>query len=432
MEKEELNQRQKKKGMSKFTIAILAVIAVCLIIILLLGMRLLNSVSRSDELIFEEAAEDFIITPPPATPSPTPESTPSPTATPEPTPLPMEELYQQTRHSDEVIKRLDEEAADERYINVLLLGVDRRGGKSISNTDVMMVATIDTVNNRLKLTTLMRDMLVNIPGEGYGKLNSAAVKGGMELLFETLNTNFHLNLSEYVLVDFRMFEEVVDALGGVTVRMTAEEISAANDCIAGLNKERGIEYLWDGFIFANEGNVKLTGKQALGYARVRKIDSDFSRTNRKFKILNSVFARFMKADAAKQYSLLEKVLPLVETNMTNQRIIECATKALGMDVAGLQYCRVPFDDTYKSTKYERKSVVMVDVPANALAMHDFIFLSADEVEEAKLLTPGESLPPRTPTIYQGADGNYYYYSNNMPVPTEPPVYYGDPQFEPVG
>lgn len=415
-------QSKKKKGISKFTLIILGIIAVCLVIILLLGMRLLNSVSRSDELIFEEAAEDFIITPPPATPTPVPASTPSPTATPEPTPLPMAELYRQTPHSSGLIERMQGEAEDERYISVLLLGVDRRSGKSISNTDVMMIATIDTVNNRLKLTTLMRDMLVNIPGEGYGKLNSAAVKGGMELLFETLNTNFHLNLSEYVLVDFAMFEEVVDALGGVTVKMTAKEISAANDCIAGLNKERGIADLWDGFIFANEGNVKLTGKQALGYARVRKIDSDFSRTKRQFKILNSVFARFMSADTAKQYSLLEKVLPLIDTNMTNQRIIECATKALGMDVAGLQYCQIPVEGTYESTKYERKAVVMVDVPANALAMHNFIFLSDDEVEEAKLLTPGESLPPRTPTIYQGADGNYYYYSNNMPVPTAQPEY----------
>ena len=105
---------------------------------------------------------------------------------------------------------------------MLLIGVDRRGTKGDSNTDAMLIATIDTVNNRLKLTTIMRDMLVNIPGHGYGKLNSAAVKGGLDLLFETLNNNFYLNLSEYVLVDFNMFEEIVDALGGVTVRMSAE------------------------------------------------------------------------------------------------------------------------------------------------------------------------------------------------------------------
>ena len=309
---------------------------------------------------------------------------------------------------------------------MLLIGVDRRGTKGDSNTDAMLIATIDTVNNRLKLTTIMRDMLVNIPGHGYGKLNSAAVKGGLDLLFETLNSNFYLNLSEYVLVDFNMFEEIVDALGGVTVRMSAEEISEANDCIAGLNKQRGIADTWDGFIFANEGNVKLTGKQALGYARIRHIDSDFNRTKRQFKLLNQIYAQFMKADVSRQYKMLEKILPMVETNMTNDRIISCATKALGMGAGGLLYCRIPADDTYKTDKYERKSVVLADMPANAKALHEFIFDSNQEAEAAKVLSPGESLPPRTPTIYQGADGNYYYYSDNSPVYAEPtmdPGYY---------
>ena len=134
----------------------------------------------------------------------------------------------------------------------------------------------------------------------------------------------------------------------------------------------------------------------------------------------------MKADVSRQYKMLEKILPMVETNMTNDRIISCATKALGMDAGGLLYCRIPADETYKTDKYERKSVVLADMPANAKALHEFIFDSNQEAEAAKVLSPGESLPPRTPTIYQGADGNYYYYSDNSPVYAEPtmdPGYY---------
>ena len=70
----------------------------------------------------------------------------------------------------------------------------------------------------------MRDMLVNIPDNGYGKMNRSAAVGGVELLLSTINQAFHMNLQDYVLVDFNMFEDVIDALGGVTVRMTAEEI----------------------------------------------------------------------------------------------------------------------------------------------------------------------------------------------------------------
>ena len=412
---EEINESPKGKIMIRI---LLAVIGIALIAAVILGMNLLNSLNRpGDTPIFEATEDDILITP---APLPTFDATPAPSATPAPTPIPMSEVYEQTWLDPVTISNMEKNKADERYIHVLLIGVDRRSSSGNSNTDTMMIATIDTVHNSLKLTTIMRDMLVNIPGVGYGKMNSAAVRGGTELLFETINSNFCLNLTEYVLVDFSMFERIVDEIGGVTVKMTAEEIRETNDCIAGLNKQRGIADTWDGFVFAEEGNVKLTGKQALGYARVRKIDSDFSRTERQYKLLNNIYAKFRSLDAAKQYKLIEDILPMVETNMTNQRIIDCAAKVLGMDVGGMLYCRIPAEDTYESAKYERKSVVLADMPANAALLHQFIFLSAEEAEEAQVLKPGASLPPRTPTIYQGTDGNYYYYSNNRPVYTVTP------------
>ena len=412
---EEINESPKGKIMIRI---LLAVIGIALIAAVILGMNLLNSLNRpGDTPIFEATEDDILITP---APLPTFDATPAPSATPAPTPIPMSEVYEQTWLDPVTISNMEKNKADERYIHVLLIGVDRRSSSGNSNTDTMMIGTIDTVHNSLKLTTIMRDMLVNIPGVGYGKMNSAAVRGGTELLFETINSNFCLDLTEYVLVDFSMFERIVDEIGGVTVKMTAEEISETNDCIAGLNKQRGIADTWDGFVFAEEGNVKLTGKQALGYARVRKIDSDFSRTERQYKLLNNIYAKFRSLDAAKQYKLIEDILPMVETNMTNQRIIDCAAKVLGMDVGGMLYCRIPAEDTYESAKYERKSVVLADMPANAALLHQFIFLSAEEAEEAQVLKPGASLPPRTPTIYQGPDGNYYYYSNNMPAYTVTP------------
>ena len=193
----------------------------------------------------------------------------------------------------------------------MLIGADRRATKGRYNSDTMMIATVDTVNNRLKLTTLMRDMLVDVPGYGYHKLNSTVALGGVELLYQTIEHNFHLKVDRYVMVDLHSFVDVVDAMDGVTVEMTAEEISAANDCIAGLNKQLGVDYAWDGFIFADPGPVKLTGKQALGYARIRKIDSEFARTKRQYNLLNMVYAKFRSFGMKKQYELLYKLLPLV-------------------------------------------------------------------------------------------------------------------------
>ena len=418
MENMHKTEQEQSSSSKKLIWILISVIGITLIAVAVLGANLLNSIRRPENTpIFEATEDDILITP---RPIPTPAATPAPSATPVPTPIPMSELYEQTWLDPVTVSSMEQNRNDSRYINILLIGVDRRTSSGNSNTDTMFIATVDTVHNSLKLTTLMRDMLINIPGTGYGKLNSAAVKGGMDLLFETLNSNFCLNLSEYVLVDFAMFEQIVDEMNGVTVKMTAEEISAANDCIAGLNKQMGTEDPWDGFIFAEPGNVKLTGKQALGYARIRKIDSDFSRTERQFKLLNNIYAKFLSLDTAKQYKLIEKVLPMVETNMTNQRILDCAANVLGMDIGGLLYSRIPADDTYISDKYERKSVVLADITANAALLHEFIFSSAEHADDAAVLKPGPSLPPRTPSIYQGADGNYYYYSDHRPVYTPSP------------
>lgn len=394
-------KKKKLKGWQTALIVLGGIIVVLGIAGLILANNLLNRISRPQEpATFTEETPA-----PEATPAPTPEasadaSLPTPEPTPSPTPeiiLPLRELCSQTSLSAEQYLKMEEHNANTaQFYNVLLLGVDRRGNSGNSQTDTMMIATVDKAHNRLKLTSVMRDTLVEIPEHGEFRLNSAAVKGGVELLFSTINHNFHLPLDKYVLVDFSMFEKIIDKLGGVTVRMTAEEISAANDCIAGLNKQLGVEYLWDGFIFADEGNVLLTGKQALGYARIRKIDSDFTRTNRQYKVLNAVFAKFKSQSLTKQYDLMYELLPLVETNLGNDEIINMAVSVLGMDVGGLLHYRLPADATYAQGKFHGSSVLLADLSQNAWLLHEFIFESSDAPEEAKVLTPVASNAPRTP------------------------------------
>ncbi|MDL2234965.1 LCP family protein [Christensenellaceae bacterium OttesenSCG-928-L17] len=315
--------------------------------------------------------------------------------------LPLHELFAQTTLSDEQRAKMAAHNNSAKYENILLVGVDRRGTSGRANADTIMVATIDKQNNRLKLTSIMRDMYVPIPGYPAGRINSAAAKGGIPLLMQTINEAFSLDIRNYVMVDFSMFERLVNKLGGLTISMSAAEISAANDNIAGLNKQRGVEDLWSGFIFANPGNVKLTGQQALAYARIRKIDSDFSRTNRQFKVLNTIYAKFRAQTLLEQYSLLYDILPLVETDLTEFRVMELAVSALSMDTSGLLHTTFPANGLYKSGKVGTSYALLVDIPANAWAMHDFIFLSTEEPDEARVLSPGASLPPRTPAPTPG-------------------------------
>ena len=399
----------KLRPAAKVAIALIALVLILGLGIGILGTNLLNRLTRTDadDAYLPAETETPIASDEAPDMTPTPTRSPNPTvndeqdagsaggATPAPS-LPMSEYYNQTTLTAEQLLNFKSDNADTRYVNVLLIGADRRAKKGAYNSDTMMIATIDKAHNRLKLTSLMRDMLVEIPGYGYGKLNSAAARGGVQLLFDTIYLNFHIKITNYVLVDLYSFVEVIDAMGGVTVSMTAQEISSANDNIAGLNKQLGIDYLWDGFIFADPGPVKLTGKQALGYIRIRHLDSEFVRVERQYDLLNIVFAQFMRMSATRQYNVLYDMLPLVETNLTNAQIIDIATAALSMKAKGILFYRLPVEGLFQNGKWEKRFVFFSDLPAMSLQLNAFIFDSDETPKTVVLHTPNPSLPARTP------------------------------------
>lgn len=417
----------KRPVLRKVLIGLVIFFASAAVIIIALGALLLSRVSRpgSNNYVDGEAVEavaDAI------TPAPTPAAqAPELTATPTPPAaienddeaddaiegdeltegdldeaeafdaLPLSDIFPQTQLNAAQLAAIKAQNASSDVINVLLVGVDRRGTQGRANADTIMIATIDKFNKRLKLTSILRDCYVKIGEEDEGRINSAFAAGDIEGLLKTVNDSFMMNLENYVLVDFRMFEKIVDKLGGITVRMTEAEISAANDNIAGLNKQRGVEYLWDGFIFANPGSVRLDGKQALAYARIRKIDSDFTRVNRQHKALTAIFAKFRSKNLAQQYALLYDLIPMVETDLSSIQIIDLAISALSMDTAGILHASVPFEGYYKSGHVKRMSALALDLPMNAWLMHRFIYTSSKIPDEAVLYSGGPSLEPRTPS-----------------------------------
>ncbi len=272
-------------------------------------------------------------------------------------------------------------------INILLLGVDRRGSKGASRADTIFIATLDKVNKKLKLSSLMRDMYVPIPGQGEQRINTSSVYGGPGLTIDTINQNFSMDLKDYVLIDFRMFENMVDELGGITMTLTAGEVSAANDCIAGLNKQRG-EDLRSGFI-TKAGSVRLDGKQALGYARIRHYgNGDYQRTSRQFRVLLTIFEKFKEMDIITQQEVIHEVLPFVETSLDSVQIIDLAMSALSIGTSEILHYRLPVDGMYQSRRIRGASVLLPDINANAQALHEFIYRMTDSPIQDESLAVG--------------------------------------------
>ncbi len=249
----------------------------------------------------------------------------------------------------------------------------------------------------------MRDMYVPIPDNGEQRINTSSVYGGPGLTIDTINQNFTMDLKDYVLIDFRMFEKMVDALGGITMTLTAGEVSAANDCIAGLNKQRGQE-LRSGFI-TKAGTVRLDGKQALGYARIRHYgNGDYQRTNRQFKVLLTIFEKFKDMDIIKQQEVIHEILPFVETSLSSVQIIDLAMSAFAIGTSEVLHYRLPVDGMYQSRRIRGMSVLLPDLNANTQALHEFIYrMSESPIQEDSLAVgaigtyvPPPPLPDPTP------------------------------------
>jgi len=163
----------------------------------------------------------------------------------------------------------DDAPVEDEIINILLFGLDSRVEGQRSRSDTIMIATLDSKENKIKLTSIMRDTYVSIPGREDDRINAAYAFGGPELAIRTINENYNMNISKYVTVDFFSLEKVINALGGVEIDIKDYEIKALNNGIIELNRLHKDDL--DSPLIEGPGRHLLDGRQAVAYARIRKV-----------------------------------------------------------------------------------------------------------------------------------------------------------------
>lgn len=263
----------------------------------------------------------------------------------------------------------------EGVINILLVGEEAMADVGRGRSDSMMIATINVKQKRLKLTSLMRDTYVQIPGYSDNKLNAAYKFGGIQLLYDTIALNFQVEMDGYVLVSFNGFQKIIDKLGGVEITLTPEEASYLNRTNYISNrKNRNVQ----------AGTHKLNGNQALGYSRIRyvktgeNIRDDFGRTSRQRIVLNAIFEKYKSLSATDMIGLLPDILPLITTDLKKDEIIGYITTLATLGATNLETFRVPVDNGYKPATVRSMSVLMMDTVAkNVQALHEFLFGESD-------------------------------------------------------
>lgn len=202
----------------------------------------------------------------------------------------------------------------EEYRTIALFGLDTREDKlSDSRSDCIILVTINNITKDVKLTSVYRDTYLDLDGRGLDKVTHAYFYGGAKLAINTLNKNLDLNIKEFVTVNFETVKTVVDAIGGVNITVTSAEAS----------KIPNID---------TEGTYNLNGEQALAYSRIRKIDSDYKRTERMRTVLTAVFEKVKTMSATKLNSLADIILPHVSTNISQTEIFSLLPQVVSYNV----------------------------------------------------------------------------------------------------
>jgi len=237
---------------------------------------------------------------------------------------------------------------DGKIKNVLLIGIDSDLNKGLpQRSDSMIIVPIDDQHKTIKMSSLMRDTLVEIDGHGKDKLNHAYAFGGAKLLLKTINQNFKVNLQDYILVDFDNLISIVDAIGGIDLYITKDEVKYANINIKDVNKlnKSNIEKLKP-----ISQKVHVNGAQALSYARIRYLDSDYKRAGRQRTVLIQIYQKLLDAPLLDLPNIALDLSQYAKTSLTQGEIIDIALKSLGkeMPVDGLRF---PTENTsVESTK----------------------------------------------------------------------------------
>ena len=269
---------------------------------------------------------------------------------------------------------------EDGMMNIALFGVDTRENNEESGTrsDAIMIMNVNPADQSVKLVSLMRDSYVDVPGYGSTKLCHAYGYGGPQLMMETLNENFDLHITEYMVVDFAQMASIIDAVGGVTVTLTEEELAETNKYID--------EYCWENDMPADEikeaGEQKLNGVQAMTYGRIRKGNTggDWQRTERQSVVLNQVFSR-ATSNPIRLLRFLHGLMPNIKSSMSKIDFVYMGLRTIVHGFPSMGHLRLPLDGEWQYGTRDGMSVIEFSNEALAAHLRNYFYHNIDPTAE---------------------------------------------------
>lgn len=241
-----------------------------------------------------------------------------------------------TEYIDKTAIGISEEAKDslKGYRNIALLGIDSRADDygTGNRSDCIIIASINEKTKEVKLLSVYRDTYVYVTENGNKKLDKithAYSYGGAQNTLKSLNEALDLNITEYVTVNFDAVIAAVNALNGVEIDITSEELKYINDYIDATSQSSGIKSSH----LSKAGRQTVDGVQAVAYSRIRyTAGGDYKRTERMRTVVTAMAKKAKTLNIGQLNKLADEILPRVSKNIENNDIIALIPSALSFDI----------------------------------------------------------------------------------------------------
>lgn len=256
---------------------------------------------------------------------------------------------------------------------IAVFGVDSTDGSlgTGSNADVIMLCNINQKTGAIRVVSIYRDTCMKVGEKNpYRKINEAYARGGIKQAVEALNENLDIEIDDYVAVNWKAVADAVNLLGGIEMDITRAEFRYINSYITSTVKGSGV----GSYQLKAPGPNHLDGVQTVAYARLRKMDTDFQRTERQREVLKQVLEKAKAADLSVLNNILIGVLPQTMSSLEMDSLIPIAVNLKKYhleDTAGF-----PFDLETKRIWENRKGIDYVfpmDLESNVVKLHQFLY-----------------------------------------------------------
>ncbi len=282
----------------------------------------------------------------------------------------------------------------EGYTNIALFGTDSREGAAENGepvrSDTIIVASLNNETKEVKLVSVYRDTMLEQEGQHYDKANVAYAQGGPEEAVNMLNRNLDLDIEDYVSVNFLAMADVVDALDGVDIELTDEEVVHMNNYCVETSEVTGKSY--ERIEPEVGGTYHLNGVQAVSYARIRYTSGgDFTRTERQRLLIEKVVEKAKDAGIVKINEIIDAVLPEVSTSLSASEILQMAVGVFDYTLGDSK--GFPFDSATPESVpgYSGSYVVPVGLENNVIQLHEFLFPDEEYTPTEKLTSISDNI-----------------------------------------